>query len=249
MKVGFIGLGQMGQGMARCLLDAGHNLTVWNRDRSKAGELETIGATMAATPRKAAQADVVFTMLANDGALEAVSFGNDGILAIDNGVTHVSCSTVSVALTRRLTKEHEDAKQGFISAPVFGGPDAAAAGQLVIMTAGPRGLRDQCEGLFRAISEKILPMGEEPAMAAAAKLAANFSIAAVIENITEAFAIAGSGGVPPEALLKLYEEVNFGTRLISVSGRLIASFRQSNELDGPLADARTAASRADIKAG
>lgn len=231
MKVGFIGLGEMGRGMARCLLDAGHDLTVWNRDRGKAEELESIGATVAATPRNAAETGVVFTMLANDAALEAVSFGNDGILAAGNGVTHVSCSTVSVALTRRLTKEHVDTQQGFVSAQVFGGPDAAAAGRLVIITAGAPALRDRCDALFAAIGQKILPMGGEPTMAAAAKLATNLSLAAIMEDIAEAFAIAGSGGVAPDALLQLYEDVNFGTRLISVSGRLIASFRQPNLRD------------------
>lgn len=224
MKVGFIGLGRMGNGMASCLLAAGHDLTVWNRDRGEAEALERLGATVAATPRQAAEAGIVFTMLANDAALEAVSFGDDGILAAGNGITHVSCSTVSVALTRRLTKDHADAKQGFVSAQLFGAPEAAAASQLMILTAGAPALRDRCDPLFGILGQKVLPMGDEPAMAAAAKLAANFSLGAVIETITDAFAIAGSGGVAPEALLKLYEDINFGTRMIGIYGSRIAKF-------------------------
>ncbi|PXA83349.1 NAD(P)-dependent oxidoreductase [Nostoc sp. 3335mG] len=223
MDVGFIGLGQMGHGMARRLIDAGHAVTVWNRDPSRAAALASAGVNVAGSPAEAASAGVVITMLANDAALEAVSFGKDGILSAGPGVVHISCSTVSVALTERLTRDHATANQQFLAAPVLGRPDAAASGKLVILPAGNRDMIDLCAPLFAAIGEKVLPMGARPAMAAASKLAANFSLAAIIETMTEAFAIAGAGGVSAEALLVLFGEVNFGTRMIGAYGKIIAS--------------------------
>ena len=106
MKIGFVGLGQMGAGMADRLLAAGHELLVWNRDRAKAEPLAAKGASVAASPAEAASAGVVFTMLANDDAVEAVTFGEGGILSAGSGVLHIASSTVSVALTERLAVAH-----------------------------------------------------------------------------------------------------------------------------------------------
>ena len=124
MKVGFIGLGQMGSAMAANLVKAGHEVTVWNRSPDKAADLIAAGATLAATPAAAAQGDVVMTMLADDAALEAVVYGDDGILGAP--AVHVSHSTISVALAERLTAD-QDGAGGYVAAPVFGRPPAAAA--------------------------------------------------------------------------------------------------------------------------
>jgi 3-hydroxyisobutyrate dehydrogenase-like beta-hydroxyacid dehydrogenase len=223
MKVGFVGLGQMGQAMARRLLDAGHEVSVWNRDDSKADALVSAGALVAQSPRDAAAGGIVFTMLGNDAALEAVCHGDDGILTAGKDMLHISCSTVSVALTERLTKEHAARGQQFVSAQVLGRPEAAVSGQLAVLAAGSQDLIDRCEPLFEVIGNKVIPMGGEPAMAAASKLAANFSLAAVIETVTEAFAIAGVGGVSKEALLDLFAEVNFGNRMFGAYGKIIAA--------------------------
>lgn len=223
MKVGFVGLGQMGQAMARRLLDAGHEVSVWNRDGRKADALASAGALVAQSPREAAAAGIVFTMLGNDAALDAVCGGDDGILAAGKDILHISCSTVSVALTEQLTKEHAAGGQQFVSAQVLGRPEAAASGQLAILAAGSQELIDRSKPLFEVIGNKVVPMGGEPAMAAATKLAANFSLAAVIETVTEAFAIAGAGGVSKEALLDLFADVNFGTRMFGVYGKIIAA--------------------------
>jgi 3-hydroxyisobutyrate dehydrogenase-like beta-hydroxyacid dehydrogenase len=222
MDVGFIGLGQMGQGMAKRLVDAGHSVAVWNRDPRKTEALRSAGAIVAASPRDAAAKGIVLTMLANDAALEAVCLGEDGISEAGKGVLHISCSTVSVALTERLADRHAAAGQQFISAPVLGRPEAAAAGQLVILTAGDQDMLDRSGPLFTAIGQRVVPMGARPAMAAASKLAANFSLAAIIETVTEAFAIAAAGGVSRTALLELFSEVNFGSRMMGAYGKIIA---------------------------
>lgn len=223
MKVGFVGLGQMGQAMARRLLDGGHEVSVWNRDNSKADALASAGAVVAKSPRVSAAAGIVITMLGNDAALEAVCHGDDGILAAGKDILHISCSTVSVALTERLTADHAASGQQFVSAQVLGRPEAAASGQLAILAAGSQAPIDRCEPLFEVIGNKVIPMGDKPAMAAATKLAANFSLAAVIETVTEAFAIAGAGGVSKEALLDLFADVNFGTRMFGAYGKIIVA--------------------------
>jgi 3-hydroxyisobutyrate dehydrogenase-like beta-hydroxyacid dehydrogenase len=226
MEAGFVGLGQMGSGMAGRLVAAGHAVTVWNRDPAKAEPLVAQGARRAESPAAAARAGgIVFTMLANDAALEAVTQGAEGILAAGEGVLHVSCSTVSVALTERLEVAHRSAGQRFVSAQVLGRPDVAAAGQLSIITAGAQEDLARCRPLFEAIGQKVLTMGDRPAMAAATKLAANFSIAAVIETLSEAFRIAGVHGVAAETMADFFVETNFGSRMMGVYGPMIAAER------------------------
>jgi 3-hydroxyisobutyrate dehydrogenase-like beta-hydroxyacid dehydrogenase len=137
MQVAFIGLGSMGIGMAANLLKAGHALTVYNRTPAKAEALVAEGATLAKTPSEAARGDVVITMLADDAAVESVVFGADGVLAKLKSLSiHISMSTISVALAERLASAHQAAGQRFVAAPVFGRPEATAAGKLFIVTAG-----------------------------------------------------------------------------------------------------------------
>ena len=134
MKVGFIGLGNMGSGMAANLLKAGHTLTVYNRTSARAEALVAQGATLAKTPSEAAWSEVVITMLADDAAVESVVFGVGGVLAgLKTGSIHISMSTISVALAEQLASAHQAAGQRFVAAPVFGRPEAASAGKLFIV--------------------------------------------------------------------------------------------------------------------
>lgn len=225
MDIAFVGLGQMGSGMAGGLIDAGLAVTVWNRDRAKALPFATRGAAIAASPALAAAPGVVFTMLANDEALEAVCFGNDGLLGAGSGVLHVSCSTVSVALTERLTQAHADAGQRFVSAQVLGRPDVAAAGNLTVMAAGSAADIAAAQPGFDAFAAKTIVMGDLPAMAAAAKVALNFGIAAVIETVSEQFRIAGVHGVSAAQMAQLLIESEFGARIFASYAPMIADQR------------------------
>ncbi len=138
MEVGFIGLGQMGSGIAANLLKAGHDVTVYNRTRAKADALASKGVKVAATPGDACKGDAVFTMLAEDKAVESVVYEGGGILAnLKKGAVHVSSSTISAALSRRLAADHAKAGQRYVAAPVFGRPEAAAAAKLFVVAAGP----------------------------------------------------------------------------------------------------------------
>jgi 3-hydroxyisobutyrate dehydrogenase-like beta-hydroxyacid dehydrogenase len=139
MKIGFIGVGRMGSGMARNLLRAGHEVVVFNRSREKAEALIADGARVADSPAGACRAsEAVMTMLADDQAVEQVVFGEDAIAsALPDGAIHISCSTISIALARRLAAEHHRRGQKYLSVPVFGRPEAAASKNLLVVAAGP----------------------------------------------------------------------------------------------------------------
>lgn len=220
MKVGFIGLGQMGRGMAANLVTAGHDVTVYNRSAEKAAGL---GARVAGTPAEAALgADAVLTMVAHDSALREVAFGEDGFIgALPEGGIHISCSTISVALAESLTSTHAAADQRFVAAPVFGRPDAAAAAKLFIAAAGAAADLAACQPLFDAIGQRTFVLGTEPANASLVKLSGNFLIAAVIESLGEAMALVAKGGVDQRAYLELLTSTLFSAPVYKTYGNLI----------------------------
>jgi 3-hydroxyisobutyrate dehydrogenase-like beta-hydroxyacid dehydrogenase len=196
MDVGFVGLGAMGQGMARNLLRAGHRVAVWNRTPARADALAEAGASVARTPAEAARGGVVATMVSDDRALEAVVSGADGILAgLPPEGVHVSMSTIGVQTAERMARRHEEAGRQLVSAPVFGRPDAAAAAKLWIVAAGRQHAIAVAQPLLQAMGQRVFTVGEEPARANVVKLAGNFLITAAIEALAEATAlVAKSGG-------------------------------------------------------
>jgi len=220
VKIGFLGLGQMGHGMAANLIKAGHEVTLYNRTPGKAAGL---GAPLAATPGAAAAGqEVVFTMLANDAALEAVLHGPEGVLAhLPRGAIHVSCSTISVALAEALTAAHEAAGQRFVSAPVFGRPDAAAAAKLFIAAAGAEADLARLQPLFDVLGQRSFVMSDTPARANLVKLSGNFLIASVIEALGEALALVGKGGVDQRAYLDLLTSSLFNAPVYKTYGNLL----------------------------
>ncbi|MDE1991313.1 MAG: NAD(P)-dependent oxidoreductase [Rhizobiaceae bacterium] len=223
MKIGFIGLGQMGSAMAANLLKAGHEVTVYNRSRDKAAALEGEGAKVAATVAEACSGEAVFTMLAHDDALSAVVHGSDGVLAsLAKGAIHISASTISVALSERLTKEHAAAGQRFVAAPVFGRPEAAAAAKLFIAAAGEPGAIEAVTPLFEAIGQRTFALGDEPKAANLVKLSGNFLIASVIESLGEAMALVEKGGVDRHQYLDLLTSTLFTAPVYKTYGGLIA---------------------------
>ncbi|AYG60382.1 NAD(P)-dependent oxidoreductase [Rhizobium jaguaris] len=223
MKIGFIGLGQMGSAMAANLLKAGHDVTVYNRSRDKAEALVGEGAKIAATVAEACHGEAVFTMLANDDALSAVVHGEGGVLAsLHKNAIHISSSTISVALSERLTKEHAAAGQRFVAAPVFGRPEAAAAAKLFIAASGEPGAIAAVAPLFEAIGQHTFVLGEEPKSANLVKLSGNFLIASVIESLGEAMALVEKGGVDRHEYLDLLTSTLFNAPVYKTYGGLIA---------------------------
>src|SRR6266446_5092689 len=196
VKVGFIGLGQMGAGMAANLLKAGHEVTVYNRTRAKAEALVRGGAKEAATIADACRGDAVFTMLANDNAVEDVVFGEHGILdSLRAGAIHISSSTISVDLAERLAAAHAGVRQGFVAGPVFGRPELAATGELYVLAAGEQAVVQTAAPLFDAIGQKTFIVSETPKAAYLVKLSGNFLIGSVIEALGEAIAFVAKGGL------------------------------------------------------
>lgn len=223
MKVGFIGIGSMGSPMAANLLKAGHEITVYNRTATKAEALVTQGAKCAASIAEACRGDAIFTMLADDAAVEGVVFGDKGVMAsLSKGAIHISSSTISIAISERMTAAHSERNQRFVSAPVFGRPDAATAGRLVVVAAGAPDAIQACAPLFAAIGQKTFPFGEKPMLANLVKLSGNFLIASVIESLGEAMALVGKAGLDPKEYLDFLTSTLFTAPVYKTYGGIIA---------------------------
>jgi 3-hydroxyisobutyrate dehydrogenase-like beta-hydroxyacid dehydrogenase len=223
MKIAFLGLGNMGSHLARRLLEAGHEITVWNRTAAAAAPLAAAGAEVASSAAEAVLAgDVVMTMLFDDAAHEAVLFGEGGVLdTMRPGSLHVSLSTISVALSERLTTEHARRGQRFVAAPVFGRPSVAEEGKLWIVVAGAEKdvahIRPSLEPLSRGISV----IGAEPRQAHALKLGGNFMISAMIHALGEAFVYAEAQGIAPETFLETVNSALFQSPFYAAYGKVM----------------------------
>jgi len=204
MKAGFIGLGNMGQPIARNLLKAGHELILFNRTAQRAQELLPWKSRVAESVAQACTDGVVLTMLSDDRALAECCFGETGILAsLPAGGLHVSLSTISVKLARHLTEHHAGRGQSFVSAPVFGRPPAAESAQLLVVAAGPGEAVERARPLLEPIGRKLFVLGPDPVTANAMKLTGNFLIASMLEALSEAFALAEKSGIPPALALEI----------------------------------------------
>ncbi|MEA2780843.1 MAG: hypothetical protein QOK29_2387 [Rhodospirillaceae bacterium] len=224
MKVGFIGLGNMGSAMARNLVKAGHDVVVYNRTSAKAEALAREGARAAKGLAEACQAEAVITMLADDAAVEAVVFGADGLLAhLPAEAIHVSMSTISVTLSERLAAAHQQARQSYVAAPVFGRPEAAAAAKLFIVAAGDPSAVDRCKPLFDAMGQRTFIVSETPSAANLVKLSGNFLIASVIESLSEAVALTRKAGIDPKLYVDLLTNSLFAAPVYKTYGGLIAN--------------------------
>lgn len=223
MKVAFVGLGRMGSAMARNLLRGGHQLTVYNRTRSKADPLAGEGAQVADSPADAARdSEVAVTMLADDGAVEEAVFGDSGLMSrLKAGAIHISSSTISTNLARRLAAEHAKRGQHYLSAPVFGRPEAAAAKTLLVVVAGDAADIDRCRPVLESISRQTFVAGAEPWQANAVKLCGNFMIASMIETFGEAFATLRKANVAPHLFLDVMNAL-FASPVYANYGRIIA---------------------------
>jgi 3-hydroxyisobutyrate dehydrogenase-like beta-hydroxyacid dehydrogenase len=211
MEIGFIGLGQMGAAIAGNLVKAGHHVTVWNRSVDKTRPLFDAGAQCAETPAGAAGGKIVFTMLANDEAVQSVVFGDHGILASAARPIHVSMSTISVALAERLTEAHAAAGGFYVSAPVFGRPEAARAAKLAVVAAGDDRALAVCHPLFAVIGQRTFKVGAAPKLANVIKLCGNFML----------MTLAAKNGVDKAALLEVLTNTLFDAPVYHTYGDIL----------------------------
>jgi 3-hydroxyisobutyrate dehydrogenase-like beta-hydroxyacid dehydrogenase len=213
----------MGTGIAANLLKAGHELTVYNRTRAKAEAFASEGAKVADHIADACRGDAVITMLSNDDAVESAVYGDGGVLAsLSKGAIHISSSTISVALSKRLAEHHAARGQRYVAAPVFGRPEAAAAAKLFVVAAGSPEAVKTAMPVFDAIGQRTFTVSEDAPAANIIKLSGNFLIASVIESLGEAMALVGKAGIDKHQYLELLTSTLFGAPIYKTYGTLIA---------------------------
>lgn len=221
MKIGFVGLGQMGRGMAARLVERGHALNVWNRTQAAAEPFRTRGVAVSERADQVLAADVVITMLADDAAVRAVWLDSGMVARMPRSAIHLNMASVSLALASALATTHRQSGSDYVSAPVFGRPHAAAAGELDIIAAGSERAVAQCVPLFEALGRRWFNVGTEPHRANIVKIARNFLLGTIIESLGEAFALVQKSGVDPSAFLDIITSTSMNAPAYKSYGRLM----------------------------
>jgi len=221
--IGFVGLGAMGEGMAANLLAAGYAVQVYNRSADKVAPLLSKGAKASATPKAAASgADFVITMLSNDAVLEEITLAADGVLAgMAPGAIHLSMSTVSPDISRKLAQLHQDKNTHYLASPVFGRPEMAATKKLWICTSGNLAAIEKARPVQEAMSQGIFSFGEDAGAANIVKLSGNFMIASCMEVLSEVATLAEKNGIAPEAVLGMLTSTIFACPMYQRYGEIV----------------------------
>lgn len=218
-RVGVIGLGIMGRPMARNLLRAGYSLVVHNRSRAAVDELVREGADAADSPRAVAEAvDIVLTILPDSPDVEAVTYGDRGILSgARPGLIHVDMSTISPAVTQRLGEAARARGVRLLDAPISGGDKGAIAGTLSIMVGGDEALFEECRPVFEALGKTIVHVG--PLGAGQIVKACNqIVVALAFEAISEALVLGARAGVDPAKIIEVLSGGLAATRVMELRG-------------------------------
>lgn len=222
MRIGFIGLGSMGLPMARRLLRARHYLLVYNRTRGRADAIAREGAFVVENPKLACHADVLITMLSDDAALEEVLWPQGEFLCQGlGGLVHVGMSTASDLIAVRLQQAHAAANQHYISAPVFGPPEAAQSGRLVLAVAGPEAAVGQVKPVLDEFG-RVEVVGKEPATANVVKLAGNVLVGSAVESLWDTMRLVHAAGADPRQFAGIVTQALFPTPVYQVAGGTLA---------------------------
>lgn len=223
MKVGFIGLGRMGQAMARRLIEGGHEVGAYNRTPEKMKALVDAGAKPLPSIKAAATfGEAVYTMVSNDAALFEVVEQAGGIReSLPQGGVHICGGTHSVAAIEKLTQLHADAGQVLIASPILGRPDVVAAGNAGILIGGPPDKVEHFRPLFAAIAGRVADSGATPVTASAIKIANNFVLGCAIEAMGEGFALIRKYGVRPDVFYRVITDGLFNCWAYKTYGKFI----------------------------
>lgn len=227
MIIGFIGLGQMGRGVAANLMKGGHTLRVWNRSPEPVEALVAQGAQRAQTPAEAFEGEVVFSMLAQDDAIEETLLASGVLDQARAGTVHVNLATISVAFAQKLAGLHRERGLGYVAAPVLGRPEVAAAGELNVLCAGEPADMERVRPLLDLFAKRVWPFGQEAHRANVVKLACNFALASMIETLGEAGVLVNAYGVQPAALFELMTGTLFASPAYKTYSQIIADQRFS----------------------
>ncbi len=227
MKVGFIGLGRMGQAMARRLIDGSHDVGVYNRTAEKLKALTDLGAKQLDSIHAAANyGEAVFTMLADDAAVLEVVGKTGGLLeSLPKGGIQICAGTHSVAAMQQLKKLHGDAGQVLLATPMLGRPEVVASGQAGMVLGGGKESLDRCRSLFIAIARRAFEAGPDPVAAAAIKIANNFVLGCAIEAMGEGFSLIRKYDVVPDVFLDVMTDGLFACSAYKIYGKIIAEER------------------------
>jgi len=223
-KLGFIGLGNMGIEMARNLIDAGYHLQVYNRTADKADELKQASIVKCKTPAEAAQGvPVVITMLSDDDIIKEATTGKDGILStLKKGGIHISMSTLSPGISKYLAEQHKNTGSIYLTSPVFGRPEAAAAKKLWICVSGDSQAKKSVQPILDALGQGVIDFGEDVGNANVVKIIGNSMIFASVEMMAEAFRLAEEHGLDRSAVANFFGSTLFNAPVYQNYGKLIA---------------------------
>ena len=221
MNIGFIGLGQMGSGMASRLIDSGHQLVVWNRTRAATDAFAARGAAVADAIEDTLTADIVISMLADDAAVQAVWIATGLYQKLPATTLHLNMASVSLRMGRQLDALHQQQGSPYVAAPVFGRPQFAARGELDIIAAGAPSAIARCEPLFKLLGRRWFNVGAEAPTANAVKVARNFLLAALIESLGEAFSLVEKAGVNPQVFFDIITSTNMNSPAHKSYGQLM----------------------------
>ncbi len=223
MKIGFIGLGTMGQPMARRLARAGHEVIGWNRTRARMERLATDMVVPVSSPAEACQSELIITMVSDDAALESIIFQEGRLVAAGvPGLIHLCMSTISDTLALRLAAAHGELGQSYLSGPVFGAPEAAISGRLLIPVAGPSAAYERIRPVLDTLGRPDY-LGEDPTAANVVKAAGNFLMASVVESLRDATALVHAAGVDPREFTGIVTQALFPTPVYQYIGGMLAN--------------------------
>jgi len=251
MKVGFIGLGRMGSGMANRLLSSGYELAVFDAVTSQISPLVSAGARAASSVADVcADCEIVITMLVEDATVLDVALGKKGICdSLSSASIHLVMGTHGVATVRALEARHQSHGQYLVAAPVLGRPDLAAAGQLGIVAAGSEAAMDRVQPLLNAMGRRTFRAGNTPESATAIKLANNAVLGCAMVAMAEGFALVRKYGVVPQVFQDVMTEGLFSAPAYKVYGQKMVdeSFDQvGSPIHVGLKDANLIAAAADL---
>ena len=223
MKVGFIGTGRMGQAMVRRLLEAKHDVGVYNRTPEKAKPLADAGAKIAGSIADAARyGEAAYTMLADDAALEDVVIQSAGLLAsLPKGGIHICAGTHGIPVIRKIKPAHAEKGQHLICAPMLGRPELVTSGTAGIVASGSAVAMAKCKPLFDAIGRRTFEAGDDPEAATAIKITNNFVLGCAIEAMGEGFALTRKYGVDSSVFYDVMTDGLFNCSAYKVYGKII----------------------------
>ena len=225
-RVGVVGLGHMGHAFAVNLVEDGHQVSVYDRDPKRTAAVA--GARAAAGLADLAVCDVVVTSLPDDDALAAVALGPEGLVGVlAPGAVHISTSTVSPAISRRVAEEHARHRQYYIAAPVLGNPDFARERKLFVLAAGPHSAMEKVRSLLERLGQRLFVIGEDAGLANLMKLAANALTATTLECMGEVLALLRKGGVDRHLAYDVLTNSLFDSRVHKSYGGKIVDGRYS----------------------